>query len=140
MARQSSGARAARGVLPRFGLRRGTGRGDFGDLDLHAVAREPPTLAFLLGDEVRRRSPHSGDPLERLARARELEVAAVVVVDEQELALAFVVVGGELDLRQPAPGELLEQLLLHFAERTLEDFRAAGASVLAVHEELALLR
>src|SRR5580765_271780 len=54
MGRQSSGARPARGESARFGLRRGTRRGDFRDLDVGSVAREAPALAFLLRDEVRR--------------------------------------------------------------------------------------
>src|SRR6185436_20436051 len=95
-------------LLLRLGLRRGR-RGQLRDLDLLPVARQAPPLPLLLRREMRRPPPDLPDPLERLAGARELEVAPVVAMHEVELALALEVVLGELDLRQAAPGELLQE-------------------------------
>src|SRR5262245_36157608 len=121
---------AGRASSARFRVLRRRG-GRFGRLHLLAVARQAPARAFLERQQVHRPPPQLRDVLQRLARRMQLEVAAVVPVREQQLALALEVVVDELDLRQAAPGELLQQALLDLAEAALEHLGPSRAAVLA---------
>src|SRR5436190_4772582 len=61
-------------------------RRQFDARELGAVAREAASPAFFLRQQVHRRAPQLREVLQRLGRMRELQVASVVVVLQQELA------------------------------------------------------
>src|ERR1700694_4785219 len=101
-----------------------------------AVEAEDDAAALDLADEVHRTPPHRLEVPERVARIVDLEIDAIVLVDEEQLAAVLVVPLLHRDDGLAEVGQHVEELLLHLLEVALQDLPALVLLVVAEGEEL----
>src|SRR6185369_4722984 len=99
------------------------------------VVPEQRAAPLHLAVKVHRPPPEGLHVPERVARVVELQIDAVVLVDEVELAAVLEVAVLDRDRRLAEVGEHVEELLLHLLELALHDLPALVLLVVAEGEE-----
>src|SRR6185312_3922176 len=106
---------------------------------LLAVEAHHQALAFDPGDEVHRPAPERGHVHERVAGVVHLEIDALILMAEEQLAAILEVAVDDFDVRLAEVRELVQELLFNLFKLSVDDLVSLSLVVVAEDEELLLL-